>query len=75
LFIVMIFHLDDLLLFPLSFGVMMLEKDAKTSHRPLLEMAGSKQSAFGSVFARFSDARMPTGFKAPCCVRCCQTKN
>ncbi len=36
LFIVMIFHLDDLLLFPLSFGVMVLQKTYSVSRSALI---------------------------------------
>ena len=36
LFVVMIFHLDDLLLFPLSFGVMILQKTYGVSRSALI---------------------------------------
>src|SRR5688572_16026673 len=41
----------------LSLAVMTFEEDVNTTHRPLWEMAGSKQPASGWVLARLSDAR------------------
>ena len=49
LFATMIFHLDDLLLFPLSFGVMILQKTYGVSRSSLIPtVVNSKTSAIAS---------------------------